>query len=58
MYENQRKQSNLVINHGIELSNDGNNISTETANEKIETQSENGIVTSKVIEIVEYVSIL
>lgn len=57
MYESQRKQRNLVINNGIELSNEDNEISAETANEEIETQSENDIVASKVIQIVEYVSI-
>lgn len=54
MYEGQRKRSNVLVNNEMELSNETNVI--ETVNEELEAQSENGTVSSNIIEIVEYVS--
>lgn len=56
MYEGQRKRSNVLVNNEMELSNETNAI--ETVNEELEAQSENGTVSSNLIEIVEYVSVM
>ncbi len=60
MYEGQRKQGNVLVSSEfeseIELSNEKDDLSNDTGNEELETQSENGTHTSNVIEIVEYVS--
>lgn len=56
MYEGQRKRSNVLVNNEMELSNETNAI--ETVNEELEAQSESGTVSSNLIEIVEYVSVM
>lgn len=58
LYEGQRSRNNVIANDEVEISNEKKDILTETVNGSIDIHSRNDTITSNLIEIVEYVSIL